>query len=111
VKGSLIFALDAFVTEMEQDLTITYADNTEAGYKMAQRSEMTETGLRVAALTTSGNFANGGEFTMTLKKALVYDFNCEGDLPVSGEELLTFQGNTILVNYGNGSCDNKYSVK
>ena len=113
VEGSFVFDLETseFTQEMEQDLTITYADNTEAGYKMAQRAEMTDKGLRVASLETRGNFADGGAFAMTVSKALVYDFSCESDYPIEGEETLTFQGNTIRVNYGNGTCDNKYTLK
>jgi hypothetical protein len=113
VHGSFVmdFEAEQFIQEMEQDLVITYSNNTEAAYKMKQVGEMTEAGLRVASLTTSGNFANGGEFSTTVSKALVYDFSCEGDLPVRGEELLMFQGNTILVSYGNGTCDDEYTIK
>jgi hypothetical protein len=113
VDGSFLFDLEAstFVQEMEQDLAIEYADETEAAYKITQKAEMTETGMRVTVLTTSGNLADGGYFATTLSKSMVYDFSCDGDFPVRGEELLTFQGNTILVNYGNGSCDDNYTVK
>lgn len=113
VHGSFVMDLAAeqFIQEMEQDLVITYPNNTEAAYKMKQVGEMTETGLRLSSLTTSGNFANGGEFSTTVSEALVYDFSCESDLPVQGEELLMFQGNTILVRYGDGRCDNEYTVK
>lgn len=110
VTGLFIYDFETgvFVQEMEQDLTITYANNTEASFKIAQKAEMTETGLRVVELQTSGNFEDGGQFSMTLSKALVYDFNCTSDLPVQGEEILMFQGNTIRVNYGTGSCDESY---
>lgn len=113
VSGSFVFDLDAgiFTQEMEQDLTITYADNTEAKYKVAQAAEMTEDGLRVISLTTSGNFAEGGAFTMTLRKNLVYDFACAGDFPIEGEEMLMFQGNSIVVNYGDRTCDKDFTVK
>jgi hypothetical protein len=113
VHGSFVINLEGeqFIQEMEQDLVITYPDNTEAAYKIEQVGEMTETGLRVTSLTTSGNFASGGEFSTTVSKALVFDFSCEGDLPVQGEELVMFQGNTILVSYGNGTCDDKYTIK
>jgi hypothetical protein len=113
VHGSFVMDLEAeqFLQEMEQALVVTYPNNTEAVYNMTQVAEMTETGLRVNSLTTSGNFANGGEFSTTVSKALVYDFSCEGDLPVQGEELLMFQGNTILVSYGNGTCDDTYTIK
>ena len=111
--GSFVFDLEAgiFTQEMEQDLTITYADNTKANYKVAQAAEMTEEGLRVISLTTSGNFADGGAFTMTLRKNLVYDFSCAGDFPIEGEEMLMFQGNSILVNYGNRTCDRDFTIK
>jgi hypothetical protein len=113
VSGSFVLDLEAeiFTQEMEQDLTITYANNTEAKYKVAQASEMTDNGLRVISLTTSGNFADGGSFAMTLRKNLVYDFSCAGNFPIEGEEMLVFQGNSILVNYGNRTCDRDFSVK
>ncbi|RAW02249.1 hypothetical protein [Pseudochryseolinea flava] len=113
VKGSFKLDLEAsiFIQEMEQDLNITYDNNTEARYRVAQSSEMTNEGLRVTSLTTSGNFADEGVFTMTLTKALVYDFACDGDFPVQGEEILNFQGNTIKVNYGNGTCDKTYTAQ
>ncbi len=113
VSGSFVIDLEAgkFEQEMEQDLTVTYPDNTEASYKMIQVSEMTEDGLRVSSLTTSGNLADGGAFAITVTKTLVYDFECESDYPVEGEERLTFQGNTMVVNYGNGTCDDAYTVK
>jgi hypothetical protein len=113
VFGNFILDLEngEFTQELEQDLTITYPDNTEAVYHAVQKAEMTETGMRVVQLETSGNFADGGAFLTTLSKALVYDFSCEGDFPVKGEEVVTFQGNTIKVNYGSGSCDETYSAR
>jgi hypothetical protein len=113
VSGSFVLDLEAgiFTQEMEQDLTVTYADNTEAKYKVAQAAELTEEGLRVISLTTSGNFADGGAFTMTLRKNLVYDFSCAGDFPIEGEEMLMFQGNSIVVNYGDRTCDRDFIVK
>lgn len=112
VTGSLVFDMEGseFRQEMEQDLTIDYPNQTQAIYRVVQAAEFTEDGLKVTSLTTSGNFADGGAFTMTLSKALVYDFSCEGDLPVQGEEMLVFQGNHIKVSYGNGTCDGVYSV-
>ncbi len=113
VNGSFLIDLEAgkFEQEMEQDITITYPNASEAGYKMIQVSEMTEEGLRVSSLSTSGNFADGGVFAITVTKTLVYDFSCEGDYPVQGEERMTFLGNTIVINYGDGTCDNAYTVK
>lgn len=113
VTGRFVFDFEngTFSQEMEQDLTITYENNTQATYHIAQQAEMTENGLRVTELKTSGNFADGGQFAVTVAKALIYDFSCDSDLPVQGEELLVFQGNTIRVNYGNGTCDSSYTVK
>jgi hypothetical protein len=113
VGGSFVIDLEAgkFEQDMEQDLTITYSNNTEASYKMISASELTEDGLRVSSLSTSGNFADGGVFAIAVTKTLVYDFACESDYPVEGEERMTFQGNTVVVNYGDGTCDNTYSVK
>jgi hypothetical protein len=113
VTGSFSFDIEAeqFRQQLAQDLTVTYENGTEAKYKVAQSAELTEGGLRVTSLTTSGNFADGGAFAITLQKTLLYDLECDSSLPVEGEELLIFQGNTIVVNYGTGTCDNTYAVK
>lgn len=117
VNGSLYgnFVIDLengeFTQQLEQDLTITYPDETEASYHLIQKAEMTETGMRIVQQETSGHFADGEEFQSTLSKALVYDFSCESDFPVKGEEVVTFQGNTIKVNYGSGTCDNIYTAR
>lgn len=113
VSGSILIDLAAgvFQQQMEQDLTVTYANNTEASYQMIQASELTEEGLRVSSLSISGNLADGGVFAVTVTKTLVYDFACEGDYPVQGEERMILQGNSVVVNYGDGTCDESYSVK
>lgn len=113
VAGSFLldFAAGRLEQEMEQDLTVTYPDNTKATYKMIQAAELTESGLRVSSLNTTGNLADGGVFAITVTKTLLYDFSCESDYPVQGEERLTFQGNTIVVNYGDGTCDEEFTVK
>jgi hypothetical protein len=113
VSGRFIFDLEngTLQQEMDQDLTVLYPDNTEAGYKLSQQAELTEEGLRVTSMSVSGNLADGGVFAISLSKSLVYDFSCNGDFPVEGQETMVFQGNSMVVNYGNGSCDQNYTVQ
>ena len=112
VSGRFVMDLETgeFIQEMEQDLTITNANGLEARLVMEQAAEMTESGMRVTSMATSGNLSSGEEFSVTVTKALLYDFACEDNYPVEGVERMTFQGNTIVVNYGNGTCDGKYDV-
>lgn len=111
VEVSFIIEASKFVQQMEQDLTITYANNVDARLMLSQKAELTEAGMHVTSFSTSGNLADGGSFSISLSKALVYDFSCEGDFPVAGEEVMTFQGNSIRVNYGSGGCDKEYTAK
>jgi hypothetical protein len=112
VKGDFTFDLMSglYSQSMDQDLEITYFDKTTAYYRATQEAAMTEAGLRVTAFTTGGVLATGDNFKTTLQKDVVYDFNCAGNLPTTGEEKLTFMGSTIVVNYGDGACDKVYSV-
>jgi hypothetical protein len=113
IKGGfrLDMQADRFVQRMEQDLNITYLENKTARYQVSQTSEMTDAGLHMTAFTTAGVLPSGDDFKTTLEQNIVYDFNCAGNLPTDGQERMVFQGNTIVVNYGNGTCDKVYSVK
>ncbi|HYG03353.1 MAG TPA: hypothetical protein VD927_12965 [Chryseosolibacter sp.] len=113
VTGSFLIDLESgeFVQEMEQDLSITSENDVTGRLIMQQTATLTENGMEVNSMSTSGNLSSGEEFSITVTKALLYDFGCEGDLPVQGEERVVFQGNTIVVNYGDGTCDDDYAVK
>jgi hypothetical protein len=112
VKGNFTLNIQSgrYSQKMDQDLEITFSDNTTAYYRATQVAEMTGAGLHVTAFTTAGILASGDNFNTMLQEDVVYDFNCAGNLPTTGEEKVTLMGNTILVNYGNGTCDNVYSV-
>ena len=63
--------------------------------------------------TTSAKSSDGTEFTSTITKALVVKHACkEGrGFPVSGTiEIKPFAGDTRVVDYGDGTCDLKYTV-
>lgn len=114
VDGNFIFNLETFMfsQEIEQDLTITYPDDMVGEFTSSHKSQSTEAGLRVTEFTTAGKFSNGMSFGSHVSKPLVYNFECnEGKYPVEGVETFTLSGNTILADYGNGSCDKTYTAK
>lgn len=112
--GTIAIDMETFIftQQLNSDLTISYEDNTSAIFTSIQKLESHDTGLKLTRLDASGKFPNGDVFSMSLKNPLVYDFDCnDGAFPISGVEILHFNGHRIEVNYGNGDCDKNYSVK
>lgn len=112
--GTILIDLETFLISqsLEQDLTMTYADNTQAEMTSSQVIESDENGIRVPEFNAAGKFANGDVFELYVKKTLRFNFECvESELPVEGIEVLTFNGRQSEINYGNGACDEEYTVR
>lgn len=63
---------------------------------------------KIHSSTIDGKF-----FTGQIKKAIRYSYECSGLnslIPVSGVIEITLNGNTAILDYGNGNCDRNYSV-
>ncbi|HEY1055737.1 MAG TPA: hypothetical protein VGE24_11395 [Emticicia sp.] len=63
--------------------------------------------------TTSAKSSDGTEFTATITKAVTVKLACKDSrgFPVSGTvEIKPFSGDTKIVDYGDGTCDLKYTV-
>lgn len=58
---------------------------------------------------TSSGSDNGASFTAEITIPLRYNFGCW--YPVSGEIQLIMGSQTIIVNYGDGECDNKATIQ
>lgn len=57
-----------------------------------------------------GTTRDGAEFTAEITKPLVYQCGCSKRIPVSGTVKITVAGVESDVDYGDGTCDRKYSV-
>jgi hypothetical protein len=56
---------------------------------------------------------DGKTFTGNISKAIRCNYECSGSnslIPVSGVMQITLNGNTVVLDYGNGSCDRNYTV-
>lgn len=63
--------------------------------------------------TASGSNRNGKEYTMQISKDIVFKASCfevKKFMPVSGEKMLETAGKQIVINFGNGDCDNMVTV-
>ena len=63
--------------------------------------------------TASGVNRRGKAYTMQITEEIVFKavcFSTSKFLPVAGEKLLTVDGKQVIVNYGQGECDNEISV-
>ena len=111
-EGSFHFD-DKLSEQLTLDLTMTYDDGTEASFTSTQKTESTDAEIRVVEYMSAGTLPNGDSFTTTVIKPLVFSLSCgdEIHLPVKGIEVVSFNGGGIEINYGNGACDNDYTVK
>jgi hypothetical protein len=63
---------------------------------------------KIHSSTVDGKF-----FTGNIMKAIRYNYECSGSnslTPVSGTIELTINGNSAILDYGNGHCDRNYTV-
>jgi hypothetical protein len=111
-EGSISFD-DKLTEQLSLDLTMAYEDGTEASFSSSQKTESSESEIRVVEFTSAGALRNGDSFTTTVIKPLVFSLSCGDEIhfPVKGVEIVSFNGGGIEINYGNGACDNVYTVK
>ena len=105
------FSNGQFDQEINVDLTLTYADGSHVLFSSSGKIESTFEQARVLEYTAEGSFSNSDTFTIAVVKTLIYDFNCAVDLPVEGIEAVTFNGHKTNINYGNGACDDVYTIE
>lgn len=100
-----------------ENASITNLDGTSIKWDCVRNSELIEGGNTfifaddVWSVTGSGTGINeaGQAFTVTITSALIYNNGCY--FPVSGiVEIVTEGGNTEIINYGNGECDNQATL-
>lgn len=65
---------------------------------------------RTVTGSLSGVTREGDAFTAEITNPVVYDFSCSMRVPVSGTIKLTVGGVESTIDYGNGSCNRKYTI-
>ncbi|MTI32230.1 hypothetical protein [Xanthovirga aplysinae] len=92
--------------QFNEEMTITYED----GITETMNSEMSEKGDYYSWILNgyySSTLSDGDNYTLTIKTALVYTFDCGlVFVPVRGVEEIEYNGEKIIIDYGDGTCDN-----
>lgn len=100
---------------------ITYADGTSFSWdgtltyvyeKKGSRHCKGKT-MKITEGSITGTTRSGTDFTATIIKEIIYKRGCFGKrsfVPVSGTVEVTTQGVTSATDYGDGSCDKKYTI-
>ncbi len=94
-------------TSVSWNGTLTYTYNNNGTPHILSDDTQTITG------SLSGTTRQGTAYAATITKDIAYSVSClaeDIDGPVSGVLEITSNGATALVNYGDGSCDNVYTV-
>lgn len=63
--------------------------------------------------SANGIRRDGLNYAVAVSETLVYSRECRRSgvfIPVQGEKVITFDGNTVNIDYGNGECDNDVIV-
>jgi hypothetical protein len=104
-----------------QNAKITYPDGTAASwngmltftYDKGESRDWEDNSVNVTG-SLSGTSREGASFTADITKAIQYKNDCfEGrhkSFPVSGTINVTTNGTLSTIDYGDGSCDKKYTI-
>jgi len=104
-----------------QNAKITYPDGTAASwngmltftYDKGESRDWEDNSVNVTG-SLSGTSREGASFTADITKAIQYTNDCfEGrhkSFPVSGTINVTTNGTLSTIDYGDGSCDKKYTI-
>ncbi|CAH0997467.1 hypothetical protein EMA8858_03600 [Emticicia aquatica] len=89
--------------------TITYTSSRIRSIDNKGTSDRSDDESSVTGSTT-GKSSDGTSFSSNITKALVSKNTCSKGFPVSGtEEIITAAGVKTIVDYGDGTCDLKYT--
>lgn len=113
-----------------QNAKVTYGDGTSVNWSGSLASVITFGGqgsnndndddgdsghggngfTREVTGSVHGTSRDGVDFSATITDALVYKYGCSRKVPVSGKIDITVGGVTSTVDFGDGTCDKKYTI-
>jgi hypothetical protein len=100
-----------------QNAKITYKDGTSVSwngsltnkYVRIAFQEMHQESREVTG-SISGTNRKGTSFSATISKAIVFDYSCSRNIPVSGTVDLTVGTVSSTIDFGSGTCDKVYTI-
>jgi hypothetical protein len=108
---------DATSTLTIQNAKITYADGTFVTWSGMLTNQYIREGFherdqesRQVTGSISGINRAGVAFSATITKAILFQYACSRNIPVSGTIDLTAGAVASTIDYGNGACDKEYTI-
>lgn len=98
------------ISTNEEDMTITFEDGEVITYISNFKSKFTFNSYTMLEGSFSYESSLGDTYTWDIIEPVVSDFNCMYWVPVSGIEEGTYNEDTYIIDYGDGTCDNKYTI-
>jgi hypothetical protein len=98
------------VSTNEEDMIITFEDGEETTYTSNFKSKFTFNSYTMLEGTFNYDSNTGDSYTWEIVKPVISNYDCMYWIPVSGIEEGTENENEFTINYGDGTCDNAYSI-
>jgi hypothetical protein len=112
-KGKLTFPPPFLflVKSLHEDFTLDYGNGTTGSFKFSDELDPLDNGVKFVEFLSEGVLPNGDTFKSGLVTPLIMDYGCDkSDYPVKGIQSLTFNGVNAKIDYGNGNCDNDFTI-
>jgi hypothetical protein len=100
-----------------QNARITYANGTFVTWSGTLTNEYVREGFherdeesRQVTGSVSGMNREGVAFSTSITKAILYEYSCSRNIPVSGTVDLTVGSVVSTIDYGTGTCDKDYTI-
>ena len=98
------------ISANEEDMKITLDNGEVITYISNFKSKFTFNSYTMLEGSFSYESSLGDTYTWDIIEPVVSNFDCKYWIPVSGIEEGTYNKDTYKINYGDGTCDNKYTI-
>ena len=98
------------ISTNEENMTITFEDGEKITYISNFKSKFTFNSYTMLEGSFSYESSTGDSYNWDIVEPIVSNFDCIYWIPVSGIEEGTYNDDTYRIDYGDGTCDNKYTI-
>ena len=98
------------ISTNEENMTITYESGEKITYISNFKSKFTFNTYTMLEGSFSYESSLGDTYTWDIIEPVVSNFDCIYWIPVSGIEEGTYNDDTYRIDYGDGTCDNIYTI-
>ena len=98
------------ISTNEENMTISFDGGEIITYVSNFKSKFTFNSYTMLEGSFSYVSSLGDSYTWDIIEPIISDFTCIYWIPVSGIEEGTFNEDTYSIDYGDGTCDNKYTI-